>query len=107
MNLALARLPSIPALLLVLCLTGLSMQAARHPVGSATLQEDIDSKGNVSLSFLLFTFFSEYEDLIPLVSKSIGLKVKNVQWNNEDFKEVIAFNATSENPLALDGLRVH
>ena len=107
MNLALIRPPSILALLLVLCLAGPSMQAARHPVGSATLQEDIDSKGNVSLGFLLFTFFREYEDLIPLVSKTIGLKLKNVHWNNDEFKEVIAFSATSENPLALDGLRVH
>ncbi len=107
MNLALVRLHSVLVRMLVLCLTGSSMQAARHPVGSATLQENIDSKGNVSLSFLLFTFFREYEDLVPLVSKTIGLKVKNVRWNNEDFKEVIAFNATFENPLALEGLRVH
>src|SRR5690349_3824928 len=46
MNLALVRLPSILALLLVLCLTGPSMQAARHSVGSATLEEEIDSDRN-------------------------------------------------------------
>src|SRR5438034_20510 len=84
-----------------------AVQAARKPAGAAELRLTIGSRGNVTIHFIVFTLPPKLEALESLTTEALGTKLRAVDWDIDDHKEVTAFSADTVNRFARHAFRVH